>query len=312
MSLAKKALIGFLSFLLFLSLSGFGLAFVANRTVLNPDFVVSSLDRLDVTSLSRELLREQIPPEVTSIVSPQFIEELLDDVVTDLEPWIREQSGVAVYVGYDYLLGRSEELLAVIDLEPAKVILRDTLWQSFAESPPLGLDILSPAALESLFDEFYNGISRQMPSTLEINEGMINAISPEVMPLLEQARRYIGYLQIAYGVLIGATAALVAGIILLNRRVKGATLWLGIPCLICGISAYVSTFVIKRLAGLLMVQLSLPVQFQDWLPQFLTDSLVSLEVYGIVLMAVGAALLIVSVVYRRRQPSEYRDQLEMG
>jgi len=301
MSMAKRALIGFLSFLLFLSLSGFGLAFAANRTVLNPDFVASQLDRLDVTSLSKELLREQVPLEVTSIVPPQFIEELLDDVVTDLEPWIREQAGVAVYAGYDYLLGRSEELLVVIDLEPAKAILRDSLWQSFAESPPLGLDILSPAELESLFDEFYDDISRQMPATLEINEGMINTISLEIMPLLEQARRYIGYLQIAYGVLIGATAALVTGIILLNRRVKGATLWLGIPCLICGILVYVSTFVIKRLAGLLMVQLSLPVQLQDWLPQFLTDSLAPLEVYGIVLMAVGTALLIVSVVYRRGQ-----------
>jgi hypothetical protein len=305
--MAKRVLIGFLSFLLFLSLSGFGLAFAANRTVLNPDFVVSRLDRLDVTSLSKELLREQVPPEVTFIVPPQFIEELLDDVVTDLEPWIREQAGVAVYAGYDYLLGRSEELLVVIDLEPAKVILRDSLWQSFAESPPLGLDILSPAELESLFGEFYDDISRQMPVTLEIDEGMINTISPEIMPLLEQARRYIGYLQIAYGVLIGATAALVAGIILLNRRMKGATLWLGIPCLICGIFAYVSTFVIKRFVGLLMVQLSLPVQLQDWLPQFLTDSLAPLEVYGIVLMAVGAALLIVSVVYRRRQFSDYRD-----
>lgn len=301
MSMAKRVLTGFLSFLLFLSLSGFGLAFAANRTVLNPDFVVSQLDRLDVTSLSKELLREQVPPEVISIVSPQFIEELLDDVVTDLEPWIREQAGVAVYAGYDYLLGRSEELLVVIDLEPAKAILRDSLWQSFAESPPLGLDILSPAELESLFDEFYDDISGQMPATLEINEGMINTISLEIMPLLEQARRYIGYLQIAYGVLIGATVALVTGIILLNRRVKGATLWLGIPCLICGIFVYVSTFVIKRLAELLMVQLSLPVQFQDWLPQFLTDSLAPLEVYGIVLMAVGAALLIVSVVYRRGQ-----------
>ena len=307
MSMAKRVLIGFLSFLLFLSLSGFGLAFAANRTVLNPDFVVSHLDRLDVTSLSKELLREQVPPEVTSIVPPQFIEELLDDVVTDLEPWIREQAGVAVYAGYDYLLGRSEELLVVIDLEPAKAILRDSLWQSFAESPPLGLGILSPAELESLFGEFYDDISRQMPVTLEIDEGMINTISPEIMPLLEQARRYIGYLQIAYGVLIGATAALVAGIILLDRRVKGATLWLGIPCLICGIFAYVSTFAIKRFAGLLMAQLSLPVQLQDWLPQFLTDSLAPLEVYGIVLVAVGAALLIVSVVYRRRQSSDYRD-----
>jgi len=305
--MAKRTLTGFLSFLLFLSLSGFGLAFVANRTVLNPDFVASRLERLDVISLSKDLLREQVPTEVISIVSPQFIEELLDDVISDLEPWIRGQSGVVVHAGYDYLLGRSEELLVEIDLEPAKVILRDSLWQSFSESPPLGLDILSPAELEGLFDECYNDISQQVPSTLEVNEDMIDTISPEIMPLLVQVRRYIGYLQITYGVLIGAIAALVAGVIHLNRRGKRVTLWLGVPCLISGIFAYVSTFVIRRLAGLLIGQLSLPVQLQDWLPHFFIDSLALLEVYGIVLMAVGTALLIVFVIYRRRQPADYRD-----
>ena len=78
--MAKRTLMGFLSFLLFLSLSGFGLTFVANRTVLNPDFVISRLDGLDVTSLSQELLQEQVPPELTSIFPPQFVEKLLDNV----------------------------------------------------------------------------------------------------------------------------------------------------------------------------------------------------------------------------------------
>ncbi|MDD4984582.1 MAG: hypothetical protein PHQ43_02160 [Dehalococcoidales bacterium] len=307
MSMAKRVLIGFLSFLLFLSLSGFGLVFAANRTVLNPGFVVSHLDRLDVTSLSRDLLLEQVPAEIMSIFSPQSIEGLLDDVMTDLEPWIREQSSLAVYSGYDYLLGRSDKLLVVIELETAKAILRDSLWQSFAGSPPLGLDMLSPADLEGLFNEFYDDMSRQMPSTLEINESVINRISPDIVPLLEQARRYIGYLQIAYGVLIGVTAALVAGIILLIRRVKGATLWLGIPCLICGVVAYVSTLLVNRLADLLLAQLILPVQVHNWLPGLLDDSLAPLKMYGIVLMAVGAALLIVSVVYRRRRSSGYYD-----
>ncbi|MDD5591300.1 MAG: hypothetical protein PHY18_05165 [Dehalococcoidales bacterium] len=307
MSTARRVLIGFLSFLLFLSLSGFGLVFTANRTVLNPAFVVSHLDRLDVTSLSRELLLEQVPPEITSIVSPQSIEGILDDVVTDLGPWLREQAGLAVYAGYDYLLGRSEKLLVVIELETAKVILRDSLWQSFAGSPPLGLDILSPADLEGLFNEFYDDMSRQMPATLEINEGMLSRISPDIVPLLEQARRYIGYLRISYGVLIGVTAGLVVGIILLLRRMKWATLWLGIPCLICGVFAYVSTLLANRVAGLFAAQLSLPIQIHNWLPGLLDDSLSPLRVYGIVLMAVGAVLIIVSVVYLRRQSCGYCD-----
>ena len=91
------------------------------------------------------------------------------------------------------------------------------------------------------------------------------------------------------------------GIILLNRRVRGATRWIGIPCLISGIVSYAGTFIISHFARGLMAQIELPSQLQTWLPQLLNDSLAPLQIYGIVLMAVGTALLIVSFVYRRHQ-----------
>lgn len=299
MTLARRAVIGFLGFLLFLSLSGFGLAFTANRTVLNPNFLISQLGTLDVPSLAEEVLREQIPEEVAFIVPAEFIDEVLDDVIIELEPWLREQVNVAIYTGHDYLLGRSDSLSLVICLKEAKEVVRDKVWQAVLRSPPPIIEGLPPPLVEQYFNEFYQQISEQMPSTLEINESVINELSPDIMPVLAQVRRYIGYLQIAYWVSIASTALLIMGIILLDRRVRGATRWIGIPCLISGIVTYVGTFVMKHFAGLLMSQIDLPVQLQAWLPQFLNDSLAPMQVYGIILMAVGTALLIVSVVYRR-------------
>ena len=294
MGLAKRAAIGFLSFLLFLSLSAFGLGFTANRTVLNPDFVISQLDRLDVPSLVEGMLIERIPEEMG------FMAEYLDDVVADLGPWIRDQATTAVYAGYDYLLGKSESLSLVIDMEPMKESLRDSAWQAFLESPPLELSGIPSAEVERYFNEFYREFSEQIPPTIEINESMI---SPEIMARLEQARRYIGYLQLAYRISIGAMIAIIVGLVFLHRRVKGATRSIGIPCLTCGISIYVSTVVIKYLAGMQMIQIGLPAQLQAWLPQFLNDALAPMQMFGIGLMAAGTALLIVSVVYKRRQSS---------
>lgn len=299
MTLARRAVIGFLSFLLFLSLSGFGLAFTANRTVLNPNFLISQLDTLDVPSLAEEVLREQIPEEVAFIVPAEFIDEVLDDVIIELEPWLREQVNVAIYTGYDYLLGRSDSLSLVIRLEEAKEVVRDKVWQAVLRSPPPIIEGLPPPLVEQYFDEFYQQISEQMPSTLEINESVINELSPDIMPVLAQVRRYIGYLQIAYWVSVASTALLIMGIILLDRRVRGATRWIGIPCLISGIVTYVGTLVMKHFAGLLISQIDLPVQLQAWLHQLLNDSLAPMQIYGIILMAVGTALLIVSVVYKR-------------
>ena len=306
MGLARRATRVFLSFLLFLSLFGLGFAFTMNRTALNPDFLISELDRLDVPSLAEEALREQIPEEISSMLPPEFIDEVLDDVTTDLEPWLREQASVVIYTGYDYLLGRTENLSLIVDMGPAKEIMRDSVWQAFLASLPLGLEMLPPAGLEGLFNEFYQQLSEQIPSTIEVNESVINELSPDLMPVLAQARRYIGYLQIAYWVLIASTALLIMGIILLDRRVRGATRWLGIPCLIAGVLSYVGTFVARHFAGILMTQIDLPVQLQAWLPQLLNDSLAPMQVYGIVLMAVGVALLVISFIYRRHQAEFYQ------
>ncbi|MFO8143894.1 MAG: hypothetical protein R6T78_04400, partial [Dehalococcoidales bacterium] len=96
MSIARKALIVFLSFSLFLSFSGVGLCYTAGRTVLQPEFVISQMEGLDVTALSKDLIREQVPPEIESMLSEEYISGLIDEVVADLEPWIREQVADAV------------------------------------------------------------------------------------------------------------------------------------------------------------------------------------------------------------------------
>jgi hypothetical protein len=305
MSLARKAAIGFLSFLLFVSLSGFGLAFTFSRTVLNPDFIVSRLDSLDVASLVDAAMREQVPEEVMAVVPEEFIDEVLDDVMSDLEPWLREQVAEAVYTGYDYLLGRSQSLSLVIDVAPVKEQVADGMRQALLTSPPAGLEMIPPAQLEQLFDDFYQQIAGEIPSTLEINESTLDEMDPEIMPALARARQYIGYFRIVYWALIIATALFIMGIILLNRRVKGATRWIGIPCLVSGIVTYVATFVIKHFAGEALSGIDLPPELQSWLPRLLNDSLAPLGTYGIVLMAVGVALLIVSFVYKRGQYDQY-------
>jgi hypothetical protein len=303
-SLVKRAAIAFASFLLFVSLSGFGLVFTLDRTVLNPDFVVHELESLDVAPLAKEVLRAQIPPEIQSFVSAEFIDEVLDDLVVDLEPWAREQAEEAVYAGYDYLLGRTEDLSLLIDFETVKGQARDTIWRVFSTSPPPGLDFIPAAQLEPLFNQIYDNFSDQIPDTLEINVSVIDEIDPGIMPRLAQARRYIGYLRMAYWAFIAGIALTIMGIILLTRRVRGATRWIGIPCLISGIVIYAGTFAIRHFAGLVIEQLILPAQLQVWLPQFLEHGLVPMQIYGIVFMIVGTALLIISVVYRRGE-SEY-------
>ncbi len=300
MKFLKGLALSLLSFLLFLSLSTFSLMFMLNYTILNPDFVVSQVDRLDVAPLIDELDvaslikgQIQIPPEA------QFMSEAIDDTIADLEPWMKEQVSASIYSGYDYFMGRSQSLSIVISMEPMKETLRDNLWKAFLQSPPPELTALPPATIEQYFAQFYEQeISKHIPTTFEFNQ---SSLPPEVMMTLEQVRQGISYFQLAYQALIGFTVLLILGIILINRQVRSTTRGIGTTFLVIGVLGLVEVFLTTYFAGPQMAQLGMPSSLQTWIPQLLTDLLAPLQMFSIGLLAAGVVLLIVSFVYKPRQ-----------
>jgi len=295
MKFLKAFGLAILGLLLFLSLSVFGLALTINQTFLNPEFVVSQVDRLDIASLAGEMLSEQVPPEVEQFMG-EMVSEVVDDTIADLEPWMKQQASTGIYSFYDYLEGRSQSLSLVISLEPVKESLRDNLREAVLESPPPELAGFSPDLIESYLDTFY----QQIPSTFEFDEA---SLDPAVMAQLEQAKQFIGYSSIGYQALIGFILLLILLIIVINRQVRGSTRGLGTTFLSCGIFSYVGALVARNVAGTQLTQLDMPVYLQAWIPQLLADTLAPLEIYSIGLVAVGVVLLVVSFVYKRGEPS---------
>lgn len=294
MNFLKGLALSLLSLLLFLSLSIFGLVFMLNQTILNPDFVVSELNRLDISSIAGDLLSQEIPQ------GGEFMTEAIDDAITELEPWVKEQASTVIYSGYDYLMGRSQSLSVAISLEPVKEILRDNLREAFFESIPPELRGLPPAEAERYFDQLYQDFAKEIPSTFEFNE---NSMGPDVLAGLEQAKQIIGYTQLAYSALIGFMLLLIVGIILINRQVKGTTRSLGITFLTYGALEYAGIFAAKYFAGPQLTQIEIPASLQTWLPQFFANLLAPLEIFSLGLMIAGVVLIIVSIVYKSREPS---------
>jgi hypothetical protein len=105
MNILKGIATSILSFLLFLSLIIFGITLIVNQTLLNPDFIISQLDKIDTETLVEEIISEQEDGEGLS----EEIETALLDTVSELEPVIKEQLYAALDGTYDYLLGKREE-----------------------------------------------------------------------------------------------------------------------------------------------------------------------------------------------------------
>ena len=307
MKFLKGLLLTVLSLLLFLSLALFSTVFTLNNTILNPDFMVNQVNRLDVSSLAEELTEQQfgqqIPPEA------KFLEEALYDTIADNEPWLKEQVNAGIYSFYDFLLGKSERLNFVISLELLKENMRDNLWQLFQEnleSLPPEVTAAPPAVLEQYFDEFYQQFAGEIPSEFEFDE---SAIPPEIMTHLNLVRENISYVQTAYYALIGLMVLLVLLIILVHRNVKGPTRELGITFFIYGALEYAGVWATHNfLPGNLPLS-DIPPSLQYWLTGLIGELVAPMQTLGIGLMVGGAVLIIVSIVYPRLRAKEAEEPI---
>jgi len=307
MKFLKGLAISLLSFILFLSLGVFGTVYMLNNTLLNPDFVSAQVDKIPISSLMREVTEEQISEQLPE--EAWFLKETLYNVISEQEPWIKEQVNAGIYSFYDFLLGKTERLSVIISLEKLKEGLRDSLWQVFMQDIPPELSILPPAQLEQYFDEYYRQFSAQIPSEFTVDESQI---PPEVMAQIIQARQYINYAQNFYYALIGFMVLLVILIILLHRNVKGATRGLGITFLIYGAIEYASIWATGYFGPTYLPLVEIPSSLQMWLMELINDFLAPLRTFGIGLMVAGAALIIVSIIYPRLRRVEEEQISESG
>ena len=169
MKIFKNVALGLLSFLLFLSLSTFGLALTLNNTILSPDFVTSELDKIEVSLLAEELISEQIPDGEF----PEEFDTALVNTIAKLEPEIKEQVGAATYIVYDYLLGKSQSLNLALTL-------RNTILSTdFVASVVDELDITSLAE-EFLSEQLAEVIPQEIGYLGEYVDDAIVKLEPTI------------------------------------------------------------------------------------------------------------------------------------
>jgi hypothetical protein len=287
-----------LGFLLSISLIVFGIAFTLHQTALNPDFVTSQVNSLDIPLLAEDALSEQVPQEQEYMTN--LVVQVAKETITEQEDWIKQQANIATYSFYDYIEGRSQHLNVEIPLETIEESLRNNLWQAVQTNPPPELEGLPPAEMEQEFNQFWDDFSKDIPSTLKLDE---TSLDPQVMAHIEQAREYIGYFQTGYFALIGFILLLILGIALIYHQVKGATRQIGITFLTYGAIILAGVLVAENLGGPQLAKLDIPAYLQTWLPHFLSDTLAPLQWYSIGFLAAGVVLLIVSFVYKRGESS---------
>jgi len=104
MSVLKGFALGLFGFLLFLCLIIYAPVHLANSTVLNPDYIVKEMNKVQVYTIANEILEEDTEQDF-----PLELQEALISTVKEIEPVVKEQLGNAMKSIGDYLRGRKDD-----------------------------------------------------------------------------------------------------------------------------------------------------------------------------------------------------------
>lgn len=283
---------GFFCSLLVTVLFLLGIVVTINMTVLNPGFVIAEFDKLDIYSVIIDEAKAQLPGE--ELIGA----ETLDNIITELEPWLEEQTAAVIHAVYGYLK-EDQELNVVISLEQVRAIAQENLRQTVLESLPPQLQGASESQIEAFLSQVYGEIDKVIPQHFELNE---SSLEPEIMAGLQQARQIVGYIAIGYKVLIGIAVLMVLLVAMVHWwQPKPVARSIGIVFIVVGISFTLATLLsrfipaaISRRAG----QSDILFELQPKLSQLVTDVIAPLQMYGIGFLIAGIALIVISFLLR--------------
>jgi len=283
---------GVFCFLLFDVLALLGVVITLNMTVLNPDFVTSELDKLDVYSVVIEQAKAQLPGQ-------EFIDaETVDEIVTELTPWFEEQADAVIHSLYAYFKGE-QELNVVVSLEQVRDTVKEKARETILGSLPPELQGVPQSQIDAYMAQIYGGIDDVIPSSFVLNESVVGS---QVMAQLQQIKQIVDYIDTVYKALIIVAVVLVLLIALVHWwQPKPITRSIGITFILVGVACVVGSLLdvwivqaLSRLAGESSMLLGLEVK----LPQLAADFTAPVRMYGIGFLVSGVVMVVISFLFR--------------
>ncbi|MFC1900588.1 hypothetical protein ACFLYN_03240 [Chloroflexota bacterium] len=174
MNVLKNLVVGILCFLLFLSLSIFGIAYTINSTLLNPDFISNEIDRIPVSSLVQEFVQIESPPEMPEL------EETVHATIEALEPVVKERINDTIHAVYARFPNEVE------DIELNELLRENFLTSDFISSVLERIDIAEIARL-FITEQFTEEIPLEIENFDEYIEDAIIAAEPAIKAQLDAA-----------------------------------------------------------------------------------------------------------------------------
>lgn len=295
MKVLKGIALGLMGFFLLMASVILGAAFTVNSTGLNPQFLVTEVEKLDINTVVPQIMNDMLPSDATPYIPA------INATLNKNKSWINEQISYTINRFYDYLLGKTNTLNINISTVPIKQSLAENLTQIYIQTPPPEYSQLPSSEQAAYLNQLQQQVSSEIPSTITVDQ---SNIPPGIWQILQQARDAVGYFRTAYFALIAFIIALILLIIFTIRKIKGASLSLGIIFIIVGAISLAAFFILQKFVPGLIPINDLPAQLKSWITQLITDLLSPWKIFGIIVSVLGALLLVTSFfLHGEQRPS---------
>lgn len=174
------------SFLFFLALSIFSVAFMLHSTALSADFVKKQVNKIDISSVAHDIAEKQIGKELPADAA--ILKEVAYNVISEQEPWIKQQLTNGVDTTYDFFLGKSSTLVIMVPLVDLKTSLTADLWDASKKYLQQQLSGMNDSQVSSYLQDFM----KQIPEDILPPE--LASLSPDLrnIAIEEYLREFSG------------------------------------------------------------------------------------------------------------------------
>ena len=297
MSIYQKLLALFCGLLLTLALMVAGIAVTVNMTVLNPDFMVKEVEKLDISSTITDQIKKELQvQELYGFSDLIGLDQMIEDILRDTEPWFKEQTRYVVYEGIIYLKSK-DDLNITISLAPLKAAIAEQINEKIDSFLPPGMEeIPVDIDITSLVD------LTGMPDSFTISE---STLDPGMVQALHLIKRIAEYLKLAYILSIVIAILAIIGIGWTQQwRIRFIARYLGTPFILCGIACTLLALGLRisnSLARHFTQNVDMAFDFQNKLSTIIADLTLPLLIYGIIVLLTGIALVIIAFVYGQKE-----------
>lgn len=271
---------------------------VINTTILDSDFMLTTLSSFDFSPLLEEVIKNQIEGDI-----PRGIREELSIKIKGL---LEKRLKSVVEPFYDYILGKSEDLKVIISIKSLKEELKPILLEFLLNSQPKE----NHQYIKKEFDNYWKEFSSELPDNLDIGQLLK---TNEAYETIENVKEVISIFRQITNILIASSIILGILIILVQRNLKNLLIIFGVIFSLLGL-LFIPASLYSNYTGLFEL-FSHEIYGND-IPQFAYIAAETffialagkVQLFGISYLAAGASCIVVGVIIGKSKKEKSQEK----